>query len=81
MKKVVAYINTYRVHWIVDELQKIGIDDISIYQRFKPLSQISRIEFLCKNEDTDIVHSIIQNIGNNGNPSDHFIEIFDHSDN
>ncbi len=38
MKIVVAYINTVRVHWVVDELRKIGIDDISIHQRFKPMS-------------------------------------------
>ncbi len=80
MKKVVAYINTYRVHWIVDELQKTGIDDISIYQRFKPLSQISRIEFYCDISNLETVRTIIHNIGNNGNPSDHMIEIFDYTD-
>lgn len=77
MKKVVAYIHTNRIHWIVEELQNIGIDDISIYQRFKPLSQISRIEFLCANESEETVRTIIRTIGNEGNPTDHMLEIFD----
>jgi hypothetical protein len=77
MKKVVAYINTVLVHWVVDELQNIGIDDISIHQRFKPLSEISRLEFLCADENAESVRSIIHKIGNNGSLSDHLIEIFD----
>lgn len=77
MKKVVAYINTLRVHWVVDELLMVGIDDISVYQHFKPLSQISRLELKCDSDKVEAVNGIIRTVGTNGNVSDQLVEIYD----
>ncbi len=77
MKKVIAYVNTLRVHWLVHELQKIGIDEIMVVEYFKPTSQISRLELRCGNNWVDKVRDIIHDIGTTGNACDHYFEVQD----
>lgn len=48
MKKITAYVNTTRVHWLVEELQSLGVEEIEVIECFKPLSQISRFELSCE---------------------------------
>lgn len=77
MKRVVAYVNTLRVHWLVEELQKIGISEIMVMEYFAPLSQISRFEFLCEEAMVESMQSIVHRIGTAGNPPDHFVDVTD----
>lgn len=81
MKKVTAYINTVRVHWLVEELQKIGIDEIMVTEYFKPISQISRLELRCGNNWVEQVRDIVHRIGTTGNPCDHYFEVKELDDN
>ncbi len=75
MKKVIAYVNTVRVHWLVHELQKIGIDEIMVTEYFKPTSQISRLELRCGNNWVEQVSDIVHKIGTTGNAPDHYLEV------
>ncbi|GBD87287.1 hypothetical protein BMS3Abin03_01215 [bacterium BMS3Abin03] len=77
MKKVTAYVNTIRVHWLVHELQKIGIDEIMVTEYFKPKSQISRLELKCGNIWVDQVRKIIHDVGTTGIACDHYFEVTD----
>jgi nitrogen regulatory protein PII len=81
MKKVTAYINTVRVHWLVEELQKIGIDEIMVTEYFKPISQISRLELRCGNNWVEQVRDIVHRIGTTGNPGDHYFDVKELDDN
>jgi len=75
--KIVAYVNTRRVHWLVESLQMIGVNDIVVTEYFKPMSQISRFELLCDGGDTERIKEIIHRIGTTGYPGDHFLDISD----
>jgi len=75
MKKVTAYVNTVRIHWLVEELQKIGIDEIMVTEYFKPTSQISRLELKCGNNWVEQVKDIVHKIGTTGNAPDHYFEV------
>ena len=77
MKKVIAYVNTVRVHWLVDELQKIGIDEIMVTEYFKPTSQISRLELRCGNLWVEKVRKIVHDVGTTGEAGDHYFEVKD----
>jgi nitrogen regulatory protein PII len=79
MKKITAYINTVRVHWLVEELEAMGIKEIMVTEYFSPSSKISRMELLAQDEDLSQVRDIIHRIGTTGEPGDHslFIEEFD----
>ncbi|MBI5473556.1 MAG: hypothetical protein HY961_14550 [Ignavibacteriae bacterium] len=79
MKKVTAYVNTMRVHWLVEELQAAGIGEIIVTEHFKPLSQISRIELLCEERMVRAVKSIVHRLGSTGgSPPDHDIVVSNH---
>jgi len=77
MKKIVAYINTNRVHWVVEELGPMGIRDIVVTEYFRPTSQISRFELLVQDDDAENVRKMLRRVGSNGSPGDHFIELYD----
>lgn len=77
MKKIIAYVNTMRVHPLVEELGKNGIRQMIVTEYFTPLSRISRFIFLCTEDSIDIVREIIRRIGTSGNPSDHMVEVQD----
>jgi len=75
MKKVTAHINTIRVHWIVEELQKIGVQEIMVTEYFRPNCQISKVEFLCEDNDVNEIRSLIHTAGTIGISVDHSIDI------
>ena len=75
MKKITAYVNTLRVHWLVEKLQEIGIEEIVVTEHFKPLSQISRMILQCKDDEVDGVREIIHRYGSTGKLPDHAIHV------
>ncbi|MBK6912473.1 MAG: hypothetical protein IPJ03_19080 [Ignavibacteriales bacterium] len=75
MKKVTAHINTIRVHWIVEELQKIGVQEIMVTEYFRPNCQISKVEFLCEDHDVNEIRDVIHTAGTIGISVDHSIDI------
>jgi len=79
MKKIIAYINTVRVHWLVEELEAIGINEIMVTEYFSPSSKISRMELFAEDNLVAQVRNIIHRIGTTGEPGDHsfFIEEYD----
>ncbi len=77
MKKIIAYVNTMRVHPLVEELGKNGIRQMIVTEYFTPLSCISRIIFLCDEDSLERAREIIRRIGTSGNPSDHLIVVLD----
>ena len=74
MKQLIAYVNTKRVHWLVEELQILGISEIMVTEYFGPSSQISRFEFLCEDQAVEPAKAIVHRIGTSGNLTDHFVE-------
>jgi hypothetical protein len=77
MKKIIAYVNTMRVHWLVEELRGIGVGEIMVTEYFKPLSQGSRFEFLCADNLIDSATAIVHRIGTLGSPEDTFVDVQD----
>ena len=77
MKKIVAYVSTLRVHWLVEELGKLGIREMVVTEYFRPLSRISRFEFICRDVQLQAVFQVIHRIGSSGTPGDHFINAQD----
>ena len=75
MKRIIAYVNTMRVHWLVEELQNIGVAEIMVTEYFKSLSQASRFEFLCVDELVEKATAIVHRIGTLGSPEDTFIDV------
>ncbi|OGU30418.1 MAG: hypothetical protein A2057_11840 [Ignavibacteria bacterium GWA2_35_9] len=75
MKRITAYVNTTRIHWLVEELQTKGINEIMVSEFFRPNSQISKFEFFCEEKDLKEVEKIVHKIGTCGNPADHLIEV------
>jgi CHASE3 domain sensor protein len=79
MKRITAYVNTTRVHWLVEELQAAGIGEIMVTEYFKPLSQVSRLELLCQDTEVVKVKGIIHRVGTMGGPPpDHDIIVRQH---
>lgn len=74
IKKISAYVNTTRIHWLVEELQRLGIFEIMVTEYFRPLSQISKIEFYCRKDAIEDVTSMIHRLGSRGS-CDHLIDI------
>ncbi|MHB1687388.1 MAG: hypothetical protein ACYCVH_08440 [Ignavibacteriaceae bacterium] len=70
-------VNTTRVHWLVEELQSLGIQDIIVTEHFKPLSQISRMVLVCEDDKVTAVKKIIHKIGTCGNAVDHYVFVED----
>ena len=73
MKKVTAYINTLRVHWVVEELQAAGVSEIMVTEYFKPTSQISRMQLCCEESAVEKVRQIVHRVGTIGGVPDHFL--------
>jgi hypothetical protein len=74
-KKITAYVNTIRIHWLVEELQKEGIEEIMVTEFFKLTSQISKFKFLCEDESVKNVCSITHKVGTCGNAVDHYLSV------
>ncbi|MEX1138699.1 MAG: hypothetical protein WEF53_05085 [Bacteroidota bacterium] len=79
MKKVTAYVNTLRVHWLVEELEAMGIGEIMVTEYFSPSSNISRMELFSEDRDVENVRDVIHRIGTTGEAGDHsfFMEEYD----
>lgn len=77
MKKVTAYVNTQRVHWLVEELEAAGIKEILVTEYFKGVSRISRVELLCHDHLVEKVREIIHRVGTRGEAADHLFNIED----
>jgi hypothetical protein len=79
LKKITAYVNTLRVHWLAEELQTIGIKEIMVTEYFSPSSQISRMELISREEDVETVRGIVHRLGTLGPAGDHafFVEEYD----
>jgi nitrogen regulatory protein PII len=77
MKKVTTYVNTIRVHWLVEELEGAGIKEIMVTEYFSPLSKISRLELACEDDKVETVRSIVHRIGTTGAPGDHLFVVTD----
>lgn len=75
MKRITAYVNTTRIHWLVEELQTKGINEIMVSEFFRPTSQISKFEFFCEEKDLKEIQEIVHIIGTCGKPADHLIEV------
>lgn len=78
MKKVTAYINTLRVHWLVEELERMGVKEIMVTEFFSPLSRISRMQLLCDDGVTEVIRSVVHKVGTTGEAADHFFEVSDY---
>jgi len=83
MKKITAFVNTTRVHWLVEELQTLKIEEIVVTEYFKPRSQISRFEFSCEDNLVEYVRVVVHKIGTTGQAADHafFVYSLDENDN
>jgi hypothetical protein len=77
MKKVITYVNSARVHNLIEELGKVGILQMVVTEYFTPNSQISRFIFLCHEEIVALTREIVRRVGTSGDPSDHFFEVQD----
>ncbi len=77
MKTIKAGVNTTRVHWLVEELQALGVQDITVTEHFKPLSQISEMSFVCDDYMVSEAKRIIHKIGTCGNVPDHYLFVDD----
>lgn len=76
MKKITAYVNTTRVHWLVEELQTLGVEEIEVTEYFKPLSQISRFELSCDDNIVEKVRAVVHRIGTCGKSADHAFFVY-----
>jgi len=79
MKKITAYINTVRVHWLVEELEALGITEIMVTEYFSPSSKISRMELFARDDAVELVRESVHRVGTMGAAADHcfFIEEYD----
>lgn len=75
MKKITAYVNTVRVHWLVEALQNRGVSEIMAAEYFRPTSQISRLEFFCEDAAVASVKTIIRRIGTTGVVTDQSVTV------
>ncbi|OGU77476.1 MAG: hypothetical protein A2V93_00265 [Ignavibacteria bacterium RBG_16_34_14] len=71
LKRVAAYVNTTRIHWLVEELQKRNINEILATEFFRPNSQISKLEFFCEENQINDLRQLIHSIGTCGKSADH----------
>lgn len=79
MKKITAYINTVRVHWLVEELEAAGIKEMMVTEYFSPSSKISRMELFAEDDIEQTVRAIVHRVGTTGTAGDHgyFVEEYD----
>ncbi|TAK62706.1 MAG: hypothetical protein EPO24_04755 [Bacteroidetes bacterium] len=78
MKRIVVYVNTMRVHWLVEALQAIGINEIMVNEYFKQYSQASRFQFLCEDCLVERARELVHQIGTSGTAADHYFGVFDY---
>lgn len=71
MKRITAYVSTTRIHWLVEELQSRGINEILVTEFFRPNSQISKLEFFCEEKLIEELRCLIHSIGTCGKSADH----------
>jgi len=71
MKRITAYVNTTRIHWLVEELQAKGINEIMVSEFFRLNSQISKLEFFCVENQLEELRFLIHRIGTCGESADH----------
>lgn len=81
MKKITAYVNTLRVHWLVEALEAMGTREIMVTEYFSPSSKISRMELLVQDEAAEAARKIIHQLGTTGEPGNHCIFIEDYDPN
>lgn len=79
MKKITAYVNTLRVHWLVEGLEALGVGEIMVTEYFSPTSRISRMELIAHDEDVAAVRDVVHRQGTLGLAGDHafFVEDYD----
>ncbi len=77
MKTIKAGVNTTRVHRVVEKLQAVGIQDITVTEHFKPLSQISEMTFVCDDYIVSHIKKVIHKFGTCGNAVDHYVFVED----
>lgn len=70
MKRVTAYVNTTRVHWLAEELVASGVKQIRVVEHFSPTSQISRLQLCCEEDLVDEAKRVIRRLGSTGSPPD-----------
>ena len=75
VKKITVYVNTIRIHWLVEELQKEGVKEIMVTEFFRPNSQISKFEFLCIGEKVQSVRNIIHTVETCGKSVEHYFSV------
>lgn len=71
--------NTVRVHWLVDELEAIGLREIIAAEYFTPLSQISRLALLREDNLVEDARRIVHKVGTTGTYPHHLFEVSDFS--
>lgn len=79
MKTIKAGVNPTRVHWLVEELQTLGIQDIYVTEHFKPLAQISEMTFVCDDYIVSHIKKVIHKYGTCGNAVDHYVFVNDYA--
>lgn len=77
MKRITAYVNTVRVHWLAEELVAAGVKEIRVIEHFSPTSQISRLQLCCADELVGRVREIIRRLGTCGVPPDFDLVVAD----
>lgn len=77
MKIITAYVNTTRIHWLVEKLQEIGIQEIMVTEFFRMTSQISRLICFCHDYQIDEVRVIVHRYGTIGSPPNHYFHTAD----
>jgi len=75
MKRITAYVNTMRIHWLVEKLQQVGINEIMVSEFFRPNCQISKVEFFCEEKLVEEARNLIHKIGTSGKSADHLFFI------
>lgn len=77
MKKITAYVNTMRVHWLAEELLAAGIKEMRVIEHFSPRSQISRLQLCCEDDLVSKVREIIRRLGSCGSPPEYDVAVAD----
>ncbi len=75
MKKITAFVNTSRVHWLVEELEAAGIKEIMVTEYFRTKSQISRLDLFCEDQTVHTIREVVHRLGTTGSRPDHDIVI------
>ena len=77
LKRVTAYIDTLRVHWLSQAMADLDVEEIMVTEYFKPLSQTSRIQVLCNESLASAIVAVIREVGCSSRPGPIFVEVSD----